>query len=211
VATNARRGVGLGTQRVLWSLDSATDVALTFDDGPDPDLTPVALDILDRYDVRATFMLIGRFASEQPGLVRRIRDAGHEVGNHTWSHPGLDDLPADQVRSQLGRTADLLGPMRFFRPPRGLLSGIAVQAAGELGYDVLMWSTEAGEPFRPGDLCVLHDGLGRAGFDPSSPKAAAMRAKRRAELDALPAALEDALGRGVRFVAVPPDTATTAV
>lgn len=208
MATNARRGAGLGTRRVLWSLDSDTDVALTFDDGPEPELTPMTLDILDRYGVQATFMLIGRFAAEHPDLVRRIRDAGHEIGNHTWSHPGLDDLTKDQVRDQLQRTADLLGEMRFFRPPRGLLSGAALQAAGELGYDALMWSTEADADFHPGDLAVWHDGLGRAAFEPGSPSATAMRDLRRRELQRLPSALEDALHRGVRFVPVPQDTAT---
>jgi len=63
------------------------DLALTIDDGPDPNDTPVLLNILDEFGVKATFFLIGQKAQQHPELVREIRDRGHQIGNHTWSHP----------------------------------------------------------------------------------------------------------------------------
>ena len=64
-------------------------LALTFDDGPNPDWTPQLIDILARHQIRATFFLIGQYAAIQPKLVQRMHAAGHIIGNHTWTHPNL--------------------------------------------------------------------------------------------------------------------------
>ena len=205
--TRATSGRGLGVQRVVWS-GPGDGVALTFDDGPDPELTTRVLDALDRAAVRATFLVVGMRVVAEPDLVRRVVDAGHEVGNHTWSHRSLATLEADDVRAELGRTADALArvvpdaPVRFFRPPRGILTGAATQAAAELGYDVLLWSctfSHLDRPLPPGTVACLHDGTGRAELDgrPASPS---LRAQRQAEVDALPAVLARAQGDRVRFV-----------
>ena len=71
---------------VVRSLPVREEVALTFDDGPHPELTAVVLDVLAREKVRATFFVIGRFAKEYPSLVRRMADEGHAVGNHSYDH-----------------------------------------------------------------------------------------------------------------------------
>lgn len=75
--------------RLFGPIQSKLDegVALTIDDGPDPHDTPILLDLLDKYDAKATFFLIGRKAEEHPHLVREIQARGHQIGNHTWSHP----------------------------------------------------------------------------------------------------------------------------
>ncbi len=104
--TKARRGVGLGTQQVHWSVPQ-DQVRLTFDDGPYPAVTPTVLDILDRYGIPATFMLVGTFAAAHPDLVRRLVDRGHVIGNHSWTHPDLSTLEPAQVRDELHRTHDV--------------------------------------------------------------------------------------------------------
>ena len=209
--TKARRGVGLGTQRVLWSVPEPF-VCLTFDDGPDPEITPRALDVLAAYDVPALFMLIGAFADANPDLVARIVDEGHLIGNHTWSHPSLLTLGPDEVRRELHDTHDVLSRharIDWFRPPRGELSGVALQAAAELGYDVLLWGTEEREPLVPGTLAVWHDGPGRRGFQPpGTPSLEERRTSRRSDIDALPRSIEDALAAGATFTSVTDATAT---
>jgi len=210
--TKARRGVGLGTQRVLWSVPEPL-VCLTFDDGPDAEITPRALDVLARYDVPALFMLIGAFAEAHPDVVDRILEEGHEVGNHTWSHPSLLTLPPEEVRRELQDTHEVLAhhtdDVVWFRPPRGELSGVALQAAAELGYDVLLWGTEELEPLVPGTLAVWHDGPGRRGFQPpGTPHLEQRRTERRAQIDQLPRAIEAALDAGAVFSSVTDATAT---
>jgi peptidoglycan/xylan/chitin deacetylase (PgdA/CDA1 family) len=201
--TKARRGVGLGTQLVHWSAPVGTAV-LTFDDGPYPALTPQVLDILDRYGISATFMLVGAFAAAEPGLLDAILERGHAVGNHTWTHRDLTSLDPAEVRVELQRTHEVLSrhtEITVFRPPRGQLSGVALQAAAELDYDVVLWSTEELEPIVSGTLAVWHDGLGRGGFlAEGDPERRRRHDDRTAQIAALPAAIEAALEAGVRFV-----------
>ena len=97
-------------------------LALTFDDGPDPDWTPGILDILKAKHVTATFFVIGSNMEAHPGLVQRILAEGHEVGNHTYTHPNLADTPAAAVRLELNATQRLFEAltgrsMRLLRPP----------------------------------------------------------------------------------------------
>ncbi len=97
-------------------------VALTFDDGPDPDWTPTVLDILARYHVPATFFYIGRHALANPDLVRRAYREGHEIGNHTLTHSGLGDGSALRATFELNATryivASIIGrTMRYARSP----------------------------------------------------------------------------------------------
>ena len=201
--TKARRGVGLGTQQVHWSVPE-DQVRLTFDDGPYPAVTPTVLDLLDRYRIPATFMLVGTFARQHPDLVRRMVDAGHVIGNHSWTHPDLSTLEPAQVRDELHRTHDELSrfaDITLFRPPRGQVSGVVLQATAELGYDVLLWSAEELEPLVPGTLAVWHDGLGRGGLLPEGhPERVARHERRVAQIAQLPAAIEAALDRGLTFV-----------
>jgi len=97
-------------------------VALSFDDGPDPTWTPRILDILKRKDVKATFLLIGSQAQENVGLMQRIVREGHEVGNHTYTHPDISEISARQLKLELNATERLfisklgIQPL-YFRPP----------------------------------------------------------------------------------------------
>src|SRR5207302_709909 len=97
-------------------------VALTFDDGPDPKWTPQVLDILKAYNVKAAFFLVGANAEEYPALVRRIVAEGHEIGNHTYYHPNLALCWPEHVRVELNATELLLETITgrsttLFRPP----------------------------------------------------------------------------------------------
>ncbi|HEX4294302.1 MAG TPA: glycosyltransferase [Rhizomicrobium sp.] len=97
-------------------------VALTFDDGPDPEWTPAILDILKAKHVKATFFVIGENAEANPGLIERIIGEGHELGNHTFTHPNLADTPDEAVALELNATQRLIEAltgrsMRLFRPP----------------------------------------------------------------------------------------------
>jgi len=121
-------------------------IALTFDDGPNPRWTPMLLDLLDRYEVKATFFLIGMFAAGRPDLVRRAHAAGHLIGNHTWTHPNLARTGSRKTREELARTSALLedltgAPIRYFRPPFGLRRPATFQIARELGLIPVTWNS----------------------------------------------------------------------
>jgi cellulose synthase/poly-beta-1,6-N-acetylglucosamine synthase-like glycosyltransferase/peptidoglycan/xylan/chitin deacetylase (PgdA/CDA1 family)/spore germination protein YaaH len=97
-------------------------VAISFDDGPDPTWTPKILDILKAKGAKATFMMIGEQAQDNVSLMKRVRAEGHEIGNHTWTHPDISEISPEQLRLQLNLTERLFGsklgikPL-FFRPP----------------------------------------------------------------------------------------------
>jgi peptidoglycan-N-acetylglucosamine deacetylase len=143
-------GRDLGWRRLIWSVPtSAPLVALTFDDGPDLEFTPRILALLRRYDVRATFNVMGYNAVRHRDLIQALTDTGHELGNHTWSHEDLAFQSAAATSRQLERGLAAIERTagvrpRFFRPPRGELTGAAVQAAARLGHDVLLWSVTRG-------------------------------------------------------------------
>jgi peptidoglycan-N-acetylglucosamine deacetylase len=98
------------------------EVALSFDDGPDPEWTPKILDILKKYDVKGTFFMIGEVAEDNVGVMQRVYREGHEIGNHTWFHPDISEISNRQVDLELNLTerlfASKLGvqPL-YFRPP----------------------------------------------------------------------------------------------
>lgn len=109
---------------VLCRADSPRTMALTFDDGPNPAITPALLDLLERYGVRGTFFMIGKRVRENPGLVAEVVARGHAVGNHTDSHPNLFWLSPANIREQLARCQDALFAAagivpRWMRPPYG--------------------------------------------------------------------------------------------
>jgi len=121
------------------------ELALTFDDGPNPVWTPRLLDELARYEIKATFFLLGSRAEAEPELVRRIAAAGHTIGNHSWSHPNLALASGDRVLQELMRTSEaienLIGaPVRFFRPPFGARRPAVLRIARKLGMTPVLWN-----------------------------------------------------------------------
>ena len=131
--------------RTLIAPARPAELALTFDDGPNPAWTPRLLDVLAKHSVSATFFLVGRFAAEEPALVRSIADAGHVVGNHSWSHPNLSLTAAHRVLDELTRTKDTLEQITgkavtLFRPPFGARRPCVLRMARELGMTPVMWN-----------------------------------------------------------------------
>ena len=104
--------------------EAGRTMVLTFDDGPDPRYTPDILRTLREYDVRAMFFVCGEMATDNRDLLRRMADDGHVVGNHSWSHPLITKLPPSGIRSELGRTSEVIEDVLGTPPPgTGPLSG----------------------------------------------------------------------------------------
>lgn len=192
-------------------------VALTFDDGPDPAYTPAILDHLRKAGVRATFFMIGRAAEQHRSLVRRVRDEGHVIANHTADHLWLDTLAPDDVADQVRRGGALLtgagaANTKLFRPPRGLTSPTVARVTQSLDVRSYFWGTclEANHPQRdiheaaeltashchPGTIILAHDGGHLDGPNPQ-------RIDRSATVAALPLLLARVHEAGLGFVTMP--------
>lgn len=164
--------------RTFLGVPGGRTLALTFDDGPNDPHTLRLLDVLDRHNTRATFFLIGNFVRQRPDIVRAIADAGHSIGNHTFSHPNLIFRSAADVRRELEQCdraiADAVGQTpTLFRPPHGGRTPGVLRAIRGAGKTPIMWSV-AGLDWKPhtaeeisgivqrrvrgGDVILLHDG-----------------------------------------------------
>src|SRR5579859_7227450 len=135
---------GLSSLATLWLDYSPRKLALTFDDGPNPAITPKMLDLLDRYKARATFFVIGKHARECPELLTETAARGHVIGNHTDAHPNLFWLKPDRITVELrccnfSIIAATGAPPKWFRPPFGFRNPWVVPAARELNQRVVMW------------------------------------------------------------------------
>jgi peptidoglycan-N-acetylglucosamine deacetylase len=121
------------------------ELALTFDDGPNPAWTPRLLDILAGHDVKATFFMVGSFAEAEPALVRRVAAEGHAIGNHSWSHPNLALTAGAKIYEELKRTNGTLEQIighqvRLFRPPFGARRPKVLQLARAMGLTPVLWN-----------------------------------------------------------------------
>lgn len=154
------------------------EVMLTFDDGPSVPYTAEILDILRASGVKATFFLCGASAERYPELVRRIRDEGHEIGNHTWSHPYLYLASRESMASEIDRTQDILEKITgkrpvWFRPPFGVRGFPLPGLLRERGMKMMLWSDRGHDgdlnaagiseltlaQLHPGAIVLLHDGF----------------------------------------------------
>jgi peptidoglycan-N-acetylglucosamine deacetylase len=153
-------------------------VALTYDDGPNDPYTLQLLEVLARHNVKATFFMIGEFVCQRPEIARAVLEAGHAIGNHTFSHPLLIFKSASTIRRQLadcqGAMQDALGvSATIFRPPFGGRRPEVFRIARKLGLQPIMWNVtgydwnaksvdeiehKVTRQMRGGDVILLHDG-----------------------------------------------------
>src|SRR5262249_23286803 len=166
-----------GARPTVRTTGDSQSIALTFDDGPNPAVTPQLLRLLARYGVKATFFLVGRHVRANAGLAREIVSAGHSVGNHSQAHVPLLRLSAQAPGRELALCSEAIAAAcgarpRFMRPPYGIRRpGLKRMAAAE-GLDwVVMWSRMALDwrpqdhakvarrlqAVRGGDIVLLHD------------------------------------------------------
>ncbi|MBQ1042599.1 polysaccharide deacetylase family protein [Micromonospora sp. C32] len=205
---NGHQNVGRGGVQVLWGVRTDEPlVALTFDDGPRPQWTPMVLDTLAEHRVPATFFLVGERARRHAPLVRGRMD-GHEVGNHSWAHRDLARMDAATVYDDLRRSHDAIAaatgsPPRLLRPPWGHLGGAVLYASARLDYRLVLWTLQMVESefphdpagharrivaeVRPGTIVLGHD----VGDD-----------RRLVALRGLPDMIDGLRARGYTFVTV---------
>ncbi len=145
-----------------------SDLALTFDDGPNPPYTSNILAILRQFGIKATFFCIGRQVAAHPELVRQEEAAGDTIGNHTWSHPFLTALSAPQILAQLTMTSDIVQKTigvrpGFFRPPYEALNARVLTQVDRLGLTTFLWSDDPQDWSRPGSNVIINRVLSQVG------------------------------------------------
>jgi chitin deacetylase len=177
--------------------------ALTFDDGPWPVYTNQILKILDDYNVKATFFVVGSVLRNYPEIGKAIRDGGHAVGGHSWSHPTRPRDPVAQINKTDTAIKHILGlTPTIYRPPYGIVNNRMTQQARREKQAVLIWSADSLDWRRPGasriaanilrqaspgGIGLLHDGGG----------------PRSSTVAALPTIIRGLKARGYRFVTIP--------
>jgi peptidoglycan/xylan/chitin deacetylase (PgdA/CDA1 family) len=124
------------------------EIALTFDDGPNPYYTSQVLAILQQFGVKATFFDVGYLVADYPNIVRQEYHQGNIVGNHSWSHPELTNFSAQGIKSQLTSTTNIIQATigvrpTFFRPPYGAINNTVLAQARNLHYTTVMWDGSA--------------------------------------------------------------------
>lgn len=133
---------------------------MTFDDGPSATLTPKLLDLLAAHHIKATFFVIGENVAEHPEIVARAAREGHEIGNHSWSHPNFGKMSDESVRRQLEQTDDAIKNATgkrptLLRPPYGSITAREKRwIHDEFGYDIILWDVDPYDWKRPGPAVV---------------------------------------------------------
>ena len=166
-------------ERIHWR--APTDepkIALTFDDGPHSISTPQILELLHRFEVPATFFLVGKHLEKHPEIAREMVGEGHELGNHTFSHSLLYASTKNRIRDEIHRTDTLLRNIdgaepKFFRPPAGFFTKQVLDVVEQLGYKTVVGDVYPRDPHLPGkekivdrvlrrtaagSIIILHDG-----------------------------------------------------
>jgi peptidoglycan/xylan/chitin deacetylase (PgdA/CDA1 family) len=135
-------------------------IAMTFDDGPHATNTPKLLEMAADRHIKLTFFVLGECVEQNPDVLRREVAEGHEIGNHSWSHPNLARLSDEGLRTQLQRTEDMIGKTagikpKLMRPPYGeLTKRQRILANHEFGYRVILWDVDPLDWKRPGSDVV---------------------------------------------------------
>ena len=173
-------GANSDASSVMWHMPRHLNyVSLTFDDGPNTDVTPKILDVLKQKNVQATFFLVGHMIVRYPNVVRNIARAGHGIANHTWAHYRLDEMSKMQIASQISAPTHVLTDMEvsmlpYLRPPGGRFNDLVIEVANQQGLTLLMWDVNASDSnynrssdiinkvtsqLKPGSIILLHNSI----------------------------------------------------
>jgi peptidoglycan/xylan/chitin deacetylase (PgdA/CDA1 family) len=179
-------------------------IALTFDDGPNVKLTPKLLDLLGAHHIKATFFVIGQNVADHPEIVARAAREGHEIGNHSWSHPTFGKMSDDAVRRELHNTDEAIRSATgnrptLLRPPYGSITARQKKWINEeFGYKIIMWDVDPFDWKRPGPMAVTNRIVrnARAGSIVLSHDI------HPGTIEAMPAAIDQLEAKGFKFVTV---------
>ncbi|MBQ9131198.1 MAG: polysaccharide deacetylase family protein [Clostridia bacterium] len=180
--------VGAQTQVYRSVKTDSMRIALTFDDGPHPYLTYEILDILKEYGISATFFMVGVNVKNYPDAARAVIQAGHEVGNHTYSHHHVNSLTEKTLARELWMCEDVLEELceyrpHLFRPPQGAVNGYVEYCTEREDYSLILWSLDTRDweekqadhiaetvlsRVQPGDIILMHDYIGRGSQTPAA-------------------------------------------
>jgi len=197
------KAVGKRYHKIIKGNPGLKEIALTFDDGPHPKYTRELLDILKKYNVKATFFVVGKQAKKYPHLVKMQKRQGHVIGNHTYDHVSLLTVSTQEAFIQIKAAGKTIGalcgrPPHLFRPPGGNYNRAVIDIAEALGYTTVLWTANAGDcesisrgamkwriysRLNNGGIILMHDGIQKT-------------------LDILPATIENLRSKGYRFVTV---------
>lgn len=146
-------------QATVESDSESKRVALTFDDGPDPKATIQILDTLDKYNAKATFFMLGSRVEYYPEIAKKVQEAGHEIGNHSWNHPDLTKAGVEKVRNEIARTSSIIEDVTgqkatVFRPPYGAINNTV---RNQTDLPVILWDLDTLDwKHRNPDLLLTH-------------------------------------------------------
>lgn len=161
--------------------NDAHKIALTFDDGPHPRYTPEILDILDEYNIKATFFVIGINAKYYPESLQLISERGHEIANHTYTHPHVSHIDPLKLQREVEHCeSEILSIVdertKLFRPPEGMIDETILSAMSKLDYKVVLWNIDTRDwahtpaekisehvikNVSDGDIILMHDYIGK--------------------------------------------------
>ena len=197
---------------VFYQSDQADKVvALTFDDGPYPPYTDRLLDVLAEKRVPATFFVIGENAARHPELVKRIAREGHQVANHTYHHPDLLKLDAQEIAEEVDRTSKIIESLTGIapsavRPPHGFRDPVVLRVMRERRLDVVQWSVISRDWTNPGSAAIVERTLRKVGNGavilPHDGDGIAAEAARIQSVEAAGIIIERLQEQGYRFVTV---------
>jgi peptidoglycan/xylan/chitin deacetylase (PgdA/CDA1 family) len=161
-------------------------VALTFDDGPDLKITPKVLETLKKFNAKATFFVIGRNVVTYPKMLERIQSEGHEIGNHSYTHPSKPPEAKGEweVRQTQNAIDKVIGTgLKLYRPPYGITNNASTRAAKRMGYVVVNWTNDTNDwkkgvdvyktgtaDMRPGEILLMHATSGKERTAAALPK-----------------------------------------
>ena len=178
-------------------------IAMTFDDGPSPVLTPRLLEILKQRGIKVTFFVIGQNVEHAPGIVARAAAEGHEIGNHTWDHAALTKLSDARAQEEINKTSEVIKSATgkkptLLRPPYGAMNARVHRMIDQDGMAVVLWSVDPNDWKRPGSAVVERRIL--AGAKPGA--IILSHDIHPGTIEAMPATLDALLAKGYKFVTV---------